>query len=395
MSMRFPGIVGTIALVAVSLWAPLEVAAATLTVEQAKELLAKSDPEAVLQVTGVTAVSPEVCSVLVGHATGVDLSVLKAIDEPLARVLAGCRGKLVLNGVGQISDQCAAILAECPGDLALSGLSELRSASLAKKLASQQSPTVLPRVTSLPLAVADALGAARSMPVLGDLEALESRLLARRLANRNGDDLTFSALRGLSPEAAAGLAEFPCDLRLPALTSLDVPVAQALGAHQGVLVIDKVQTMRPEALAALLKNRGTVGLSGLQTLGQPVPPEVLQAIRTHEGMLGLDGLRDLSPAVAKAMHDHRGAVTLTGLRRIAVDVAEHLVGSKGDVWIDNVTVADSYEEIKTLLRHRGPGRIILPEELHALPRELVVAIEKNSFLCLANTLGCGPPVRWP
>ena len=164
--------------------------------------------------------SPEVCSVLVGHATGVDLSVLKAIDEPLARVLAGCRGRLVLNGVGQISDQCAAILAECPGDLALSGLSELRSASLAKKLASQQSPTVLPRVTSLPLAVADALGAARSMPVLGDLEALESRLLARRLANRNGDDLTFSALRGLSPEAAAGLAEFPCDLRLPALTSL-------------------------------------------------------------------------------------------------------------------------------------------------------------------------------
>lgn len=395
MSTRSPGIVGTLALLAVSLWGPLEVAAATLTVEQAKELLAKSDPEAVLQVTGVTAVSPEVCRVFVEHPIGVDLSVLKAIDEPLARVLAGCRGRLVLNGMVQLSDQCAAVLAECPGDLSLSGLSELRSVSLAKKLASQQSPTVLPRVTSLPLAVADALGAARSVPVLGNLEALESRLLASRFANRNGEDLTFAALRRLSAEAAAGLAEFPCDLRLPALTSLDVPVAQALGAHQGVLVLDNVNTIQPEALAALLKNRGTVGLSGLQTLGHPVPPEVLQAIRTHEGMLGLDGLQDLSPAVAKAIHDHRGAVTLTGLHRVALDVAEHLVGSKGDVWIDNVTVADPYEEIKALLRHRGPGSIILPEELHALPRELVVAIEKNPFLCLGNKLGCGMPGRKP
>lgn len=367
--------------------------AATLTLEKAKNLVAEADSEAVLRVTGVTAVDPEVCAVLVAHKPGVDLSVLKAIDEPLARALAVCEGRLLLNGVGRLSDPCATILAECPGELALSGLAELRSVSLAKKLASQASPVILPNITSLPLAVADALGSARMLPVLDKLEVLESRLLASRLASREGGDMTFPVLKTLSAEAAAGLAQFPCDLRLPALTKLDASVAKALGAHQGVLVMGNVNAMQPEAFAALLGNRGTVGLSGLETLGKQPSAEVLQAIRAHQGMLGLDGLQDLSPEVAEAMRDHRGAITLTGLRRIEVDVAEKLVGNKGDLWIDNITVAPPYLEIKSLLKHRGPGRIILPEELHALPKEIVQAVQRNPFLCFGNTLGCGDPVR--
>ena len=369
--------------------------AATLTLEDAKNLIAEADPESVLQVKGVTAIQPEACAVLVGHGPGIDLSVLKAIDEPLASVLAKCRGQLMLNGVTRLTDPCAAILAECQGHLSLSGLVELRSVSLAKKLASQEVPLILPKVTSLPPAVADAFGGAKSMPVLDNLEALESRLLASRLANREGEDLTFSTLHTLSPEAAAGLASFPCDLRLPALTSLEVSVAQSLATHRGVLVMDNVSTLPPEAFAALLGNRGTVGLSRLATLGNEVPTVVLQAIRRHEGMLGLDGLKDISPEVAEAIRDHRGAVTLTGIRQIPVDVLERLVNSKGDVWIDAITVAPPYLEIKSVLKHRGPGKIILPEELHELPQELVQAIQKNPFLCLGNTLGCGARVRWP
>lgn len=363
--------------------------AATLSVDQAKNLIDGADSESILSPEGVSEVDPSVCEILIRHKAGVNLSGLKAIDEPVARVLAKCEGHLILNGLEGVPDSCAEILAGCPGTLSTSGLSELRSVVLAKKLASQDLAMNLPKITSLPLAVADVLGNARAIPVLDNLETLESRLLASRLADREGEDLTLASLQKLSVEAAVGLSEHPCDLRLPGLRSIDGQVAAALSNHRGVLDLDQITAIKDAALVALLANQGTVDLGGLESIGHPPSPEVLDAIRQHEGMLGFDRLKHISPELARAIRGHRGVVTLNSVERLSEESAKGLVGAEGDVWVDSITVAAPFLEVKTLLKHRGPGRIVLSEELNDLPRELFKAVATNPFLCLGNVVGCG------
>jgi hypothetical protein len=196
----------------------------------------------------------------------------------------------------------------------------------------------------------------------------------------------------MTPAAAAALAAHSGDVRLPSLKTIDVATAVALAAHRGLLDIDRIENIEPDALAALLRNRGTIDLGGLRSLGQTVTPAVLEATGSHEGALGLTGLVELPPELATAIRKHRGMTNLGPLEELSEEAARNLVGCVGDVWLDRLRAAMPEAALAALLRHRGPGKIILPSTLEdnsAVPQRIWAAIQGNRFLCIGNKSDCG------
>ena len=91
------------------------------------------------------------------------------------------------------------------------------------------------------------------------------------------------------------------------LKTLDHASAVALAGHQGVLVLNELTELSPEAAAALARRKGgSLILNGLERLS----PETAAALAAYEGEIALRGLRDLLPEAATALAAHRGRLHL-------------------------------------------------------------------------------------
>jgi hypothetical protein len=247
---------------------------------------------------------------------------LTTLLPEVAEVLVGIEGALSLNALTELSPETAAALAKHPPAKAF-GFADLR----------------LNGLKTISNAAAEALAAHQGKLLLHALERLDSVPLAQKLAREWGE--LRLGLKELSPEIAAELAKHRGNeedktrpgvvfrridgaasvLRLDALESLSPETAEALAAHEGVLVLNGIASLDPSVAAPLAKrtgNRktkreGTLVLNGLSSLS----PETAAALASFPGELVLKAIPELSPETAAALAKHKGRLHLTGLERLS------------------------------------------------------------------------------
>ena len=280
----------------------------TLTVEQARELMGKK-----LQGTGgldggfgsldaLTTLDPEVAEVLVEYRGAISFNGLTELSPATAAVLARHKpvgqfghADLRLNGLKTISPEAAEALAVHEGKVLLYGLERLDSVPLARKLALQWGELRL-GLTEL------------------------SPEIAAELARHRGDE-GDQARPGVTHRRADGAASV---LRLDNIQSLSPETAEALSAHEGVLVLNGLVSLDPVVAAALAKrvgnrknNRaGTLVLNGVPAIST----EAARALAAFPGELVIKGVTELSVETAAALAAHRGRLHLTGLTEVSPGV---------------------------------------------------------------------------
>jgi hypothetical protein len=140
---------------------------------------------------------------------------------------------------------------------------------------------------------------------LPDLPSISQDLAV--ILGRNRQGLELMAVRTITPEIAASLAQTGGPLCLDAVQSLDVATARILAGHADWLNLAGLRDLPTDALAALARHRGhgmAIGVRGTLDLGRA------EILARHRGMLYLLGLDTVEPAAAKALAAHRGPVTI-------------------------------------------------------------------------------------
>lgn len=288
----------------------------SLTVDQARAVMAKK-PARVDSIDGgfanfdaLTTLTPEVAEVLVKHEGALSFNGLTELSPETAAVLAKhAPGKgfgsadLRLNGLKTLSPKAAEALSAHPGKVLLYSLEKLDSIPLAQKLTRQWGEL--------------RLGVRELSPTI-----------AAELAKHRGneEDKTRPGVIFRRQDGAASV------LRLDEITSLSPETAEALAAHEGVLVLNDLTTLPPAVAAALAKRvgnsktkrSGTLVLNGLETLST----ESATALSAFTGELVLKGLTELTPATAAALAKHPGRLHLTGLTKLTPETHTALQAHK-------------------------------------------------------------------
>jgi hypothetical protein len=277
----------------------------SLTVEQARAVMAKK-PAIVHSIDGAFA----------------NFDALTALPTEVAEVLVEHEGALSFNGLTELSPETAAALAKhAPSksfgsaDLRLNGLKTL-SPKTAEALAAHQGKVLLyslEKLDSIPLAqkLARQWGELR----LGITEL--SPPIAAELAKHRGNE-EDKTRPGVIARRADGAASV---LRIDNITSLTPETAEALAAHEGVLVLNDLTSLPPAVAASLAKRTGNrktkrpgiLVLNGLETLST----ESATALAAFTGELVLKGLTGLTPETAAALAKHQGRLHLTGLATLS------------------------------------------------------------------------------
>jgi hypothetical protein len=319
---------------AATTWATLT----SLTLEQARAWAALEKAPAVTthddwwnSFDALTSLSPEVAEAIAKPQQPVSLS-LEALAElaPADASWAVLRNsrRLSLNGLEELSPGVAAALATHPPIL-MFGHADLRLNGIGK----------------LSPQAAAALAGHQGMVQLYGLEELDSVPLAQKLARQWGE--LRLGIRHLSPEIAAELARHRgfeihftrlnyhgradgamSVLRLDNIESLSAETAEALAAHEGVLVLNGLVSLDPAVAAALAKrignaktNRpGTLVLNGLPAIS----PEAAAALAAFPGEIALRAIKEISPGTAAALARHKGRLHLSGLVNMSREVAAAL-----------------------------------------------------------------------
>jgi len=288
----------------------------SLTVEQARAVMAKK-PTTMGSIDGgfanfdaLTILTPEVAEVLVKHDGALSFNGLTELSPETAAVLAKHApsksfgyADLRLNGLKTLSPKAAEALAAHQGKVLLYSLEKLDSIPLAQKLARQWGELRL-GITEL------------SPPI------------AAELAKHRGteENKTRPGVIFRRQDGAASV------LRLDNIASLSPETAEALAAHEGVLVLNGLINLPPTVAASLAKRvgnsktkrTGTLVLNGLETLST----ESATALAAFTGELVLKALTELTPDTAAALAIHPGRLHLTGLTKLSPETHTALQAHK-------------------------------------------------------------------
>ena len=159
--------------------------------------------------------------------------------------------------------------------------------------------------------------------------------LAKYLASRS-EPVRLNALESLSVQIAEQIARSQSSLYLRGITALDIKSAAALARHRGeTLALDGLTTLPNELATALTRHRGEgLSLGGLSRL----EPGTAAILAEYRGRLALNGVSSLTPAVATELADHRGkSLSLAGIRQLAPETASVLAGYGGDLYLEGLT----------------------------------------------------------
>jgi hypothetical protein len=256
----------------------------SLTVEQARDVAGRKwYPR--LRFDALVSLDPAAAAELVKHDGEICFAALTDLSPDAARALGTHKpGKgfgtfnLEFRALRQISPETAAALTANAGNLRLPAMERLDSADLARKLAGQWGELKV-GVTELSPEIAAILATNE-----GVFEDRSRPNVVLQRADKARSVLWFAALKQLEPA-----------------------VAESLAAHQGVLVLNELTELSPEAAAALARRKGgSLILNGLDRLS----PETAAALAAYDGEIALRALRDLSPETATALAAHRGRLHL-------------------------------------------------------------------------------------
>lgn len=303
---------------------------------------------------GLTMLSPEAAAILARCQSGVELPGLTSLSPELARALAICSGEISLPGLASIPPELVAALPEWKGFLSLGGLRTV-SVEDATTLATTTASLRLPGVTKLSAEVATMLGQVRWLELPG-LQALDAEIAAA-LASGPGV-LRLDALVRLEPEAARGLAGRRDSLMLYGLTGIDAATAAALATCRAELRFGRQLTsLSPEAAEALAAHRAQVLLPAL---ADP-PPEVSDRLLQNDKILF-----DLGCYASR--------------RTLSSDVATALAKRQEEISLDGIVAFESRDAVaiaRALARKQGP--LALPKLKRVSPKTLLALIEKEDL----------------
>ena len=254
----------------------------SLTVEQARELASR---KATLQFNALVAIDAAAAAELAKHEGAICFTALAELSPEAARALAAHKptkgfGQFDLDfrALRHITPETTAALTAHVGNLRLPALDRLDSPELARKLAGQWGELKV-GVTELAPEIAAILATNE-----GVFEDRSRPGVVLQRADKARSVLWFAALKKLEPAAA-----------------------ESLTAHQGVLVLNELTELSPEAAAALARRKGgSLILNGLEQLS----PATAEALAAYDGEIALRGLRDPSPEAATALATHRGRLHL-------------------------------------------------------------------------------------
>jgi hypothetical protein len=287
----------------------------SLTVEQARALMAKK-PAIVYSIDGgfanfdaLTALTPEVAEVLVKHEGALSFNGLTELSPEVAAVLANHapsksfgHADLRLNGLKTLSPKAAEALASHQGKVLLYSLENLDSIPLAQKLARQWGELRL-GVRELSPSIAAELAKHRGT----DADTTRPGVIFRR-QDGAASVLRIDNIAALTPEAAEALAAHEGVLVLNDVSSLSPAVAASLAKRVG-----NSQAVRANGSSVTAKRTGTLVLNGLESIST----EAAAALSAFTGELVLKGLTELPPDTAAALAKHPGRLHLTGLTKLS------------------------------------------------------------------------------
>ena len=190
----------------------------TITPEAARALA--PEKKGVTLWLGLTTITPEVATALAAHPRGMlALNALDKISVEVARELAKFRGKLTLNGLRTLSREVAIELAKHVGKFTLFGLTEISDEA------------------------AEALSHHRSTMLLNGLTKLTSVPLTTTMLKSNDGFLNLSKVQTLSNEVVRVFAEYQGSrpIRLTGLTELSEANAARLRANEKITLPSKFQ----------------------------------------------------------------------------------------------------------------------------------------------------------
>jgi hypothetical protein len=297
-----------------------------LTVEQARAVMEKK-PATIYSIDGafanfdaLTMLTPEAAEVIVKHEGSLSFNSLTNLTPETAAVLAKHApvkqfgyADLRLNGLKTLSPKAAEALAAHPGKMLLYSLEKLDSIPLAQKLARQWGELRL-GVRELSPPIAAELAKHRGT----DEDRTRPGVIFRR-QDGAASVLRIDNITSLSPETAEALAAHEGVLVLNDLTSLPPAVATSLAKRVG-----NSQAVRANGSSLTAKRTGTLVLNGLETLST----ESATALSAFTGELVLKAITELTPATAAALAKHPGRLHLTGLTKLSPETQAALQAHK-------------------------------------------------------------------
>jgi len=351
--------------------------------------------------------SPAAAEVLARHDADIALHTLRKLDADLAAAFGEFRHTLGLHGIEELDAAAAAALAEGKAVLSLENLRSLTHVGLAEKIAAQPFLVTFKQLEKVePAIIADTLAAGACGLALPAIVALDHQGLAKKLVSDGQKACVFEKLTKLGPVAAKGLCGKPCSLHFKALKAMPPEVAAEFAEHQGVLDVDRLVKVHPEAAVSLLGNRGPLdlgGCDGFVNVGQPVPAPVLVAVAGHQSSLTLGGLGVVPADLADAIRQRTHHTFLPHVHHITVDLARGLAGIgigadgvRGNVWLTNAEQVElgaipallKMKPIKNPLGPQGHPAVILSSGLRSwIPAEHSRAIENNLAINFDNQFG--------
>lgn len=224
-----------------------------------------------------------------------DLKPTSLTVEQAKEIVAGKNVELLQN-VAELSLEVAQVLSQfSKGDLRLHRV-QIITPEVAKALA-QTKVTLSLGLTTITPEVARALAARpKGMLALNALREISVEV-ARELAKFRGK-LTLNGLLRLSRDVAVELAKHVGKLTLFGLTEISDEAAEALSHHRSTLLLNGLTTLTsvPLTTTMLKSNDGFLNLSKVQTLSD----DVVQVFAEYQGsrLIRLAGLTELSEANA-------------------------------------------------------------------------------------------------
>ena len=178
----------------------------------------------------------------------------------------------------------------------------------------------------------------------------------------------------LANKETADVYESWATLRLNGLTTLDAQTAKVLATFKGILDLDGLPALDPEAAGLLAGgNSKWLRLHGLKTLSPETARELVKS-RLEAHAIFLPQLDTLDVATAKVLATFKGQeLILRGLVAIDVDVAKALAEYRGRLHLGLTTI--DADTAKALSNYKGS--LSFPNLKKISPKTLSALIEKR------------------
>jgi serine/threonine protein kinase len=275
--------------------------AASINAVQAQQLVSTRKGQ-LIELNSVRNIDAEVAAILAKHNAAISLSGLTSLSNKVCESFSRHGGRIALNGVRSLSSEAVSILANTSGFLSFDSLE-----TLPNNLSRESLQNFLQQLYSLPPSLA---------------EIAMQRLRSESERSKEWPpfvSVDFSGVQALQAETAAVIADNSNDatmLYLDGLSNLDDEASRELGLFRGpYLSLSGLRQLSPTAVKNLgrLRSRSLdLNLSGLKELTVPLAV----ALGEHQGELILDGVESLNAADVQALASHKDHLSLKGLKRV-------------------------------------------------------------------------------